>query len=344
MVDLRSPHVGDTTDKKSPAAPAEGRPFVLARPALNRRALLGGFAAATSIVLGACGYRPPQRAAAPAALPQSIPLGDASPMVPIAQTSLNFGCDSSYSYLTPQFMDDAILYLSGRKPVFWGRYFNHDNSYVDSRKRISYQPALENSVLAQYGVHLLPIFAQNRSGGTVSQGRRDGWLNGKDYIQTMGASALSQQSREYMMMLNVENGASFTVDYWLGWNDGLQQAARQLAGGAFRFLPAVYTNWGPRSDHVWRRINQASERGSPFGGAWVARVDSDVASYGCGAQVTWNGESHNAMGSEFRGGPVLASQYNLDCKLPAGEIDFSSVNPEINLRHQLLDKLFLPRR
>lgn len=267
-------------------------------------------------------------------------------MVPVAGTTLNFGCDSSYSYLTPQFMDDAILYLSGRKPVFWGRYFNHDASYVESRKRISYRPAQENPVLAQYKVHLLPIFAQNRSGGTLSYGRRDGFLNGKDFIQTMGAGALAQQSvppREYLMFLNVENGASFTVDHWIGWADGLQQAAKQLAGGAFRFLPALYTNWGPRSDHVWRRVNQASERGVPFGGAWVARVDQDVASYGCGAQVTWNGEPHNAMGSEFRGGPVLASQYNLDCKLPAGEIDFSSINPDIDLKRQLLDKLFLPR-
>jgi len=31
-----------------------------------------------------------------------------------------------------------------RKPVFWGRYFNHDASYVESRKRISYQPAQES--------------------------------------------------------------------------------------------------------------------------------------------------------------------------------------------------------
>jgi hypothetical protein len=272
--------------------------------------------------------------------PDVVPLGDASPLFTVKETSLHFGCDSSYSPITTQFMEDAILYLSGRRPVFWGRYFNH-SSGKDSRRQISYQAAYENPVLARYRCRVLPVFAQNTSGGPLSLGRRDGLENGRDFIETLGASRLAANGPEYLMFLNVENGATFTSDYWIGWHEGLQQAGRQYGGNRFRLIPALYTNWGTRSDHVWRRVNQAHERGVPFGGAWVARVDPEVSSYGCGAQQIWNGETHNAMGSTLPG-PILASQYNLDCKLPAGEIDFSSINPAIDIQRNLLAKLFQP--
>jgi len=342
MVDLRPPSAGDTIREATREASIVRPRTLLVRPTLSRRRLMTAFAASNALALAGC--ETPRRAVAVAPPPGdgTVPMGSASPLVPVAHTSLQFGCDSSYSPVTQALMEDAILYLSGRRPVFWGRYFNHDRSYVDSRRLISYRPAEENSVLGAYGCRVLPVFAQNRSHLPLALGKQDGWLNGKDFIENLGAASLAAHGKEYLMFLNVENGAGFRIDYWLGWHDGLQRAAQQFGGGRFQFVPALYTNWGSRSDHVWRSVNMAHQRGMPFGGAWVARTDTGLPGDACGAQMNWNGERQNIMGSTLPG-PILISQYNLDCKLPAGEVDFSSINPEIDLRGHLLDRLFQPR-
>jgi hypothetical protein len=170
---------------------------VSARSPLARRALLGGLLTTTLTGLAACGPQPrrPPTQAVMQPTPDVVPLGDASPLFTVKETSLHFGCDSSYSPITTQFMEDAILYLSGRRPVFWGRYFNH-SSGKDSRRQISYQAAYENPVLARYRCRVLPVFAQNTSGGPLSLGRRDGLENGRDFIETLGASRLAANGPE----------------------------------------------------------------------------------------------------------------------------------------------------
>jgi len=46
---------------------------------------------------------------------------------------------------------------------------------------------------------------------------------------------------------------------------------------------------------------------------------------------------------EFGPGRVLLNQYRLDCRLDAGEVDFSSLNPGLDAWADFLDLLYRPR-
>jgi hypothetical protein len=258
--------------------------------------------------------------------------------------ALHFGADS-ISPVSQAIVSECHHYLGGRKPQFWGRYFNHSHTRT-SRQNISYRPWQENAVLAANKIRILPIFAQNNSGSSAEAGYVDGIENAYDFLATCGVDKLNVQGPEYLVFLNVEARASFSSDYYTAWADGLAQKTQELAGRDLRLIPCVYLNAVDLS-RLWQELSPVITQGVPFGGAWIAKRDQNVANGSqyldadCGPQVNWLGQDASYLHTSFPA-PILLHQYNLDCELSAGAVDFSSINPRIRLQADLLNKLFQP--
>jgi hypothetical protein len=298
--------------------------------------MLGG--SALALTLDGCADLPPDDQESPGLF--GWPLSSSAPVA-----SLHFGADS-ISPVSQPIVSECRNYLGGKKPQFWGRYFNHSHPRP-GRQNISYKAWTENPVLAANKIRILPIFAQNNSGSSADEGYVDGVENAYDFLVNCGIDRLSAQNAEFLVFLNIEARASFSSDYYTAWADGLARKTAEVAGRQLRLTPCIYLN-AVDLDRIWQELAPVIAQGTPFGGAWVAKRDHHIApssqyslAADCGPQVTWLGQDASYMHSAFPA-PILLHQYNLDCQLDSGAVDFSSINPRIKLDNDLLTKLFQP--
>ena len=297
--------------------------------------LLGGVGSAA--LLGACtsgGGQRPQVAAT------AVPPPSAPPLPPMQSLPVGvYGADSSYSKVTDALIDSAQRELRGTRPIFWGRYFNHSDDR-GSRQEISFDFSQEAAPMARRGVHVLPIFAQNNSHASRNDGRGDGYRNAHDFIAAIGLPRLIDHGSRYIVMLNVEKGAGFQSNYFVGWAEGLARGAVDHGNNRLAFLPSVYLHLN-EAEEMGEALRRATALGTPYYGSWVALVDPDAVGgpAGCGPQGAWLVEG----AERALPGRVLLNQYRIDCRLDAGEVDFSSVNPKLDPFRDLLDYLYRPK-
>jgi hypothetical protein len=119
-------------------------------------------------------------------------------------------------------------------PSFWGRYFTSPETVGN----VEYRHAIENTVLAQNNIRVLPIARQtNNVGGDNPTGQSDGAANGADIIETFGEDYLVTLGGQVCVFLDVEGSgpSHLSTDYYTGWTAGLASASSEVT-----FLPCVY--------------------------------------------------------------------------------------------------------
>ncbi|HEX4952423.1 MAG TPA: hypothetical protein VF017_03375 [Thermoanaerobaculia bacterium] len=241
------------------------------------------------------------------------------------------GADSSQP-VTMQVVE-AATQLFGRTPVLWGRYFTS----ATTSGTVEYHHATESSVLAQYGIRLLPIARQTENvGGSKDQGVADAQGNVVDVVDSFGASYLSSLGGQFLMFLDVEGvpssgSPSLSLDYYLGWAETLVAQSQALTGGAATILPCVYARQGDSA--TWNVLVSALGQGATCAGAWVARYDPGTCEL-----ADWNDTIvMPAVSLPF---PILLWQYAENCC--QGAIDANQTNPGVDVQGLLLDRLILP--
>lgn len=238
------------------------------------------------------------------------------------------GADSS-APVTTELIEEATNLL-GATPVFWGRYFTS----VTTTGSVEYRHATENEPLNAAGIRLLPVARQtNHVNGSQDQGLTDGSANAQDFIITFGAEVLAAQGGQFYIFLDVEGSPSLSVDYYVGWAQGLAQEAQSLTGGSVQMLPCVYAT---RSDTTtWSAVEQAMAAGAACHGAWIARYYTGQCEMG-----EWSDSIVTPASPSPFPVPILAWQYAGNCL--DGQIDCSQTNPEIEVVSSLLSFLLLP--
>jgi hypothetical protein len=233
------------------------------------------------------------------------------------------GADTAYP-VTKALIAQATKVM-GAPPSFWGRYFTS----TQTTGVVEYRHAVENSVLAEQGIRVLPIARQTDNvGRDRASGYSDGVANGADLIATFGEDYLAGQGPGVCVFLDVEGSgpSHLSSDYYAGWVDGLGSASTEVT-----FLPCVY---GIPGDAVtWTALARAISAGAACQGLWVAHPLVKTAE-----PVAWR--PHAVAPSPDPGVPVLLWQYMFSVKGAA--LDRSQVNPAIDAQNDLLQYLVLP--
>ena len=131
----------------------------------------------------------------------------------------------------------------------------------------------------------------------------------------------------------MEGSPSLSLSYYTGWANTLIAYSSSMTGGGVQILPCVY---GTRSDNTtWQNVGAACKQGVDCRGIWVARW----VQHGCNKPVDWNDATVTpAIPLPCE---VMIWQYSDDCHGGAG-FDCDEVNPNIDLKSDLLNQLILP--
>jgi hypothetical protein len=220
----------------------------------------------------------------------------------------------------------------GSPPRFWGRYFKRPGFAQD------YKPDIENRVLRENEIRLLPIARQtNRVGGSASEGATDAHLNIDAFTTSLGIDHLAKIGGEMLMFLDVEGtdeaNQNLSLDYWIGWSSALVSYSRSVSGNRFTLVPAVYC----RKDQnpTWKAIASASSLGFPCAGAWVFRMRANA----CTKPIPEWDAPFNTPSVELPC-PIMIWQFAIDC-LFAGGVDLDMLNPDPGVAAALLNRLVL---
>jgi len=241
------------------------------------------------------------------------------------------GADSS-TLVTSRIGGQSLIELSngvfGQDPVLWGRYFKRFGDTSPTQ----YQHAKEGDALLSKGIRVLPIARQTtRVDGLEAEGIDDAKGNVEAVIRTFGSAYLKGQGGVFLIFLDVEGSPhSLSRHYWRGWAETVVSHSQNFSQGDVSLVPCVYAPQG--DDTTWQAIADEEVRGTPCGGAWIARWRVR----GCYNLLGWN---NNIVTPRVKPNcPILLWQYADDC---GGGIDCNETNPDI-ADADLLDKLILP--
>jgi hypothetical protein len=221
----------------------------------------------------------------------------------------------------------------GTTPVFWGRYFKRPGFPED------FQPALENAVFRANGIRLLPIARQTtRVNGTAVTGAEDALLNVDAFTEAIGINYLSGIGGEMLMFLDVEGTSAkqpnLSTDYWIGWATALVARSREISGGRFTIVPAVYCR--QNQNDTWNAIIAADRLGIRCYGAWTFRMRTGA----CTKPIPeWDAPFNTP--TVALPCPLMAWQFAIDCLFEGG-VDFDMVNPDPQIATALLNRLVIP--
>jgi hypothetical protein len=241
------------------------------------------------------------------------------------------GADS-FSQVTPVLIQGARN-IFGQTPKFWGRYFKSPTGGGPAE----YRHAVEDPVLAQANIKLLPIAQQTANvAGSQAQGTADAQGNAADFLATFPQNLLVAQGGQFFMFLDVEGlpqhgNPSLSLSYYTGWAQTLVSFSQSQTNNAVTLLPCVYARTG---DNVtWNALVAANANGIKCHGAWVARYHAPPS---CAAR-DW--ENTFAMPNVHLPFDVLIWQYAENCS----NIDLNQTNPNIaDIDVALLNQLVLP--
>ncbi|MCX7109013.1 MAG: D-Ala-D-Ala carboxypeptidase family metallohydrolase [Proteobacteria bacterium] len=243
------------------------------------------------------------------------------------------GADSS-TLITSRIGGQTLIELSkgvfGKYPVLWGRYFKRFGNTSPTQ----YQHAREGDALLSKGIRVLPIARQTtRVDGLEAEGINDAKGNVEAVIRTFGSAYLKGQGGVFLIFLDVEGSPhSLSRHYWRGWAETVVSHSQNFSQGDVSLVPCVYAPQG--DDTTWQAIADEEDRGTPCGGAWIARWRVR----GCSNLLDWN---NNIVTPRVKPNcPILLWQYADDCG-GGGGIDCNETNPNI-ADADLLDKLILP--
>jgi hypothetical protein len=254
------------------------------------------------------------------------------------------GADSS-DLVTSVWHGQSLLNLAnqnlGQDPVLWGRYFKGPGN----PSHFQYQAPLENAALRERNIKLLPIARQtNHVSGDRALGTSDAQTQVDGLIAAFGIQYLANMGADYFFFLDTEPGTPLSAEYYAGWSETVVNRSSNRSGGGFTIHPCIYLNHG--DDPTCRALNQAvNNDGAPCSGAWVAHYVRHPA-MSCVAMPDWDDAFATPLTSITV--PILLLQFTGDCygtdpnNPDDGPLDCNQVNPNIDLKADLLDHLILP--
>ena len=247
------------------------------------------------------------------------------------------GADSDV-VVTHEIGGDTLLKLSnqlfGKNPAFWGRYFKQRGGTSSQL----YHAAIESPVLSAAKIKLAPLSQHTPDvGGSASTGQIEAHSDVDAILDAFAVAHLAAQGTEFLVFLDIEPGRNLSMDYYTGWSQALKSYSAQKSGGAFTFLPAVYSN---RLNTAWQIVSAAIGKGGgavTCSGWWVAGWYSHG---GCIVPGKWDNGMAIPQGIAHPS-PVLIWQYSNDCHGQHG-IDCNQSNPNIDVNGLLMNRLIQP--
>ena len=195
--------------------------------------------------------------------------------------------------------------LTGKQPMFWGRYVCHNNAAYNLT-------ADELGVFARTSVQ--PILILQPGQATLSGGEGDA-DSAADCVEMQLASLKNAATYAFpvdlMIVLDVENNTQLSADYLRALVNRLQGDG-VLAGGA-RF--GIYLS-GAYSQETRAVIQDEVRDGLPISVLWFARY---VDTSDCGPLPYWVESDTDALGSVSV--PTEMWQYAVECHRYGGEGD-----------------------
>ena len=226
---------------------------------------------------------------------------------------------------------DLANQLYGKDPAFWGRYFKEPHN-TNSQL---YHASLESPVLRPRNIRVLPIAQQTSNvNGSENLGRQDAHRNVDALVEAFTIAHLAAQGKEFFMFLDVEPGVYLAQNYYIGWSQEIVQYSQTVSKNAFQVTPCLYSN---RMSSAWQIVTAAAENGGVCAALWVAGW---YAHGGCIPLGNWDAKMAIPGGLKLPC-PVMIWQYSNDCHGSMG-FDCNQVNPAIDLKQDLLNKLIMP--
>jgi hypothetical protein len=216
----------------------------------------------------------------------------------------------------------AVNDLGGQPPLFWGRY-------VSTPGHSSYQSEVEAATFRQLGIHVLPIARQTGNvGGDAKQGSLDARNNIAALKESFGTQVLRARTERLYVFLDVEQKPSLSKEYYAAW-------AGEISNADIRLAPCLYMpnfRYWPQS---WSSLVAAVEEGAPCDGLWIAWYVKQPGSPFMRPSAWDTSKTANPTSI-----PVLAWQYLGN--VHANALDYSLINPAIDITRDLLPYLILP--
>jgi len=231
------------------------------------------------------------------------------------------GVDSCYSHVSDHLIQKVNKFL-GTIPVFWGRYFA-------TQGEDEYDASTENPLLAQANIRLLPIARRTlRVSGGTELGAIDAQACTDDLFTAFPIDYLAEQSREFMVFLNVETSPTLLKEYYLGWATTLIEYSRRCSDHAITLRPCIYADAGESNNNTWIALTTAVHEGAACDGIWVAHYLNPKS-----VPLTLEWDSQLLTPPVKPPCEILIWQYKMNTNL---------INPDIDIDKDLLSKLILP--
>ena len=215
--------------------------------------------------------------------------------------------------------------LFGEAPRFWGRPLSSPEGTLTLD---------ESAILRASEIRFLPIAkrgARVRLG--MAEGLSDGEADARDLITQLGKANLVSQGGEVLVFLAVEQGASLSAEYFLGWAAGLGCASSSVA-----VYPCV--KMAQTDERTLRAILAAQAEGVSCRGLWIVNPPDpgrkDRRSHELGP---WRADKTSL--SPPPPCPILLWQY-ADRYHGSSGFDCLVTNPSLDIESDLLAYLPLP--